>query len=489
MPGCPVSLLISATQMPYRLQGPQSVLRESTSGTSTAELLQDLSDYDYHIGQRTNPDAPGSKGIAAMSFEPMDTNEPIIISYRGTKSLDDVLSDASLGLTGTIGKNKRDEAFEFYQKVRQQHPNREIIITGHSLGGHLAQYVATKAYATEPALQQNRTVSVRTFNTAPIDTAHFQQASQLNPNVFSQFVHYRLSNDVVSAAPLQNYYGNVFDFPVLGGKNPLTAHKMDAIRSDLPQDVQALQVGGTGYPPEKHLRNLNTLREFLVGARESYNVHVGQQWFASLRQGTTNKNVIDECFARVSELLKGEPPSQQAFTEAQGLVATAKTQVSGQFSEHILHVVEQNIRTVKTQCQQAEESELRDEVAHPNFNRLAASEPPEPILPALPPDPPAQHHFRLRADDGPISSELEPDGPAEVNFNRHSKEVRADNIHDREEIEARVAELGGKIPQHLQLSEPQLDSAANAESLRPSAQAHNEEVDSEEDLQQSTPHQ
>ena len=41
----------------------------------------------------------------------------------------------------------RNRAYNAYLKIRSDHPNSRIIITGHSLGGHLAQEVALHAMA------------------------------------------------------------------------------------------------------------------------------------------------------------------------------------------------------------------------------------------------------------------------------------------------------------------------------------------------------
>ena len=64
----------------------------------------------------------------------------IVIAYAGTDSLMDIIhSDLAMGLKHLPIQNY--EAIRLYEKVRQQYPNAEIILTGHSLGGSLAQIV------------------------------------------------------------------------------------------------------------------------------------------------------------------------------------------------------------------------------------------------------------------------------------------------------------------------------------------------------------
>ncbi len=67
----------------------------------------------------------------------------IAISYRGTDSLMDfILSDIPMGTN--ILPIQFKEANEVYQQIKQQYPNANITLTGHSLGGSLAQLVSAE---------------------------------------------------------------------------------------------------------------------------------------------------------------------------------------------------------------------------------------------------------------------------------------------------------------------------------------------------------
>jgi hypothetical protein len=65
----------------------------------------------------------------------------IVISYRGT---DDPLADAFTGWTTGAGflSPQAKLAAEFYYQVKQEYPGANIVLTGHSLGGELAGFVA-----------------------------------------------------------------------------------------------------------------------------------------------------------------------------------------------------------------------------------------------------------------------------------------------------------------------------------------------------------
>lgn len=89
-------------------------------------------------------DAPSDgNGFAGMAY---NLNGQTIISYRGTDDpLDDLLSGyaLALGAGSTFGTPQVTEALAFYKELAGSDPREaNIILTGHSLGGGLAGYVA-----------------------------------------------------------------------------------------------------------------------------------------------------------------------------------------------------------------------------------------------------------------------------------------------------------------------------------------------------------
>ncbi len=94
-------------------------------------------------------------GFSASVFK---CRKRIVIAYRGTErtgmgenQLDylawtkDILTDINLITSGT--DKQFDDAFSLYLAVRKAHPKANIILTGHSLGGGLAQLVAARIYS------------------------------------------------------------------------------------------------------------------------------------------------------------------------------------------------------------------------------------------------------------------------------------------------------------------------------------------------------
>lgn len=81
-------------------------------------------------------------GTSATAFRNKDTGE-IILAYTGTNFQSEFLKDGAVDVTEvvTAGEGHYKPAFEFYERVRAKYGNN-IVLTGHSLGGNIAQRVA-----------------------------------------------------------------------------------------------------------------------------------------------------------------------------------------------------------------------------------------------------------------------------------------------------------------------------------------------------------
>lgn len=109
---------------------------QNVSGKKIPEKLEYLEDtYDEKTG------------TSATAFRDKDTGE-IILSYTGTNTesgwsegIKDVVK-SDIGEIGFgLGSTHYEPAYEFYEKIREKYGDN-IILTGHSLGGNVAQRVA-----------------------------------------------------------------------------------------------------------------------------------------------------------------------------------------------------------------------------------------------------------------------------------------------------------------------------------------------------------
>lgn len=80
-------------------------------------------------------------GFSATAFKDKDGN--IVMAIRGSDDVSDMVSDHQM-----VDNAEMPEQFAnadaFYQQLREQYPDAQIVVTGHSLGGALSQLVAAK---------------------------------------------------------------------------------------------------------------------------------------------------------------------------------------------------------------------------------------------------------------------------------------------------------------------------------------------------------
>ncbi len=209
-PVCDNELLLYASDMAYVLD--QTVVDHGLVGYKT--YLDILTSKGYTIDEKMFPKHVGGSGdtnLGAVCLKPNDERSPIIIAFRGTKYLGDVSDDAYLSMYGVAKEGTRKAARAFYDEIRKANPGREIILTGHSLGGHIAEDLGSCIHSMAIDAEENDTpkVQVVTYN-APGTSSPEQANVRTHPNIARRFRSYRTSGDVVSGMFEERSVGNIY---------------------------------------------------------------------------------------------------------------------------------------------------------------------------------------------------------------------------------------------------------------------------------------
>lgn len=137
----------------------------------------------------------GTDGFAAATYKNQKTGE-IVVAFRGTEF--STHSDRKTDFQLALGKNtsQHQQAVQYFESIKSQYGNN-ITVTGHSLGGSLAQAVAL-TYGVQGV----------TFNSAAVPDEILDQFN--NNDIANALVrNYILDGEGVNAASSQNGNGNV----------------------------------------------------------------------------------------------------------------------------------------------------------------------------------------------------------------------------------------------------------------------------------------
>lgn len=190
-------------------------------------------------------DTLSETGVSALAFRSEDkSNKEIVIAFRGSVTGTDWMVNAGLGLSvdtskfaggavlGVINKldvtglkqlaaDRFEESLAFAREVKRANPGSVITITGHSLGGGIAQYVAA-----------NLGLEAVAFDPAPI-AALLDEVGKSDLKSYGRIENFRNGSDPLTAV----------DLGVIGGR-PTTVNVTNDLRlSDVidPRNAGILQ--------------------------------------------------------------------------------------------------------------------------------------------------------------------------------------------------------------------------------------------------------
>ena len=166
--------------------------------TKYHEVLKQAAIYSYHKPGNYPP-----AGYRVIDFnenkntgfyaDVLSNGNDIIIAYRGTESGQDIRNDVAMAKSKIPAQ--ATDAIRIYDKVKREHPNANITVTGHSLGGSLAEIVS--------GIRGNLAV---TFNAYGVGDMFKNKNALKEDNV----VNYVNEYDAVSMVNGQNHIGEIF---------------------------------------------------------------------------------------------------------------------------------------------------------------------------------------------------------------------------------------------------------------------------------------
>lgn len=153
----------------------------------------------------------------------------VVIAMRGTEKEDpkDIANDLAMAMKKL--PNQYVDAQKFYEKVRKDFPNQEIIFTGHSLGGSLAQLMSNKtghetvtfnAYGVRDILQGNvrdNLDNIRNYGNVDDSTYNLNLRNQLGK---TYVIGYGKGSEYITKSPEGDY---------LGGTKPSQKHFIETM--------------------------------------------------------------------------------------------------------------------------------------------------------------------------------------------------------------------------------------------------------------------
>ena len=183
--------------------------------TKYHEVLKQAAGYSYEKG---NLAPEGYKVIKSVDnkdtgfhAEILVKDNDIIIAYRGTNNFfgPDLRNDFAMARKNI--PEQATEAIKVYDQVKQDYPNADITVTGHSLGGSLSQIVSSV-----------RGCEAVTFNAYGTKDMFKDPASIKEDNI----VNYVNEWDPITMSNAENHVGETY---AVKGENMRNPHKLETM--------------------------------------------------------------------------------------------------------------------------------------------------------------------------------------------------------------------------------------------------------------------
>lgn len=195
--------------------------------TKYHEILKQASGYSYKKG---DPIPDGYKVIKSVDnkntgfhAEVLSKGNDVIVAYRGTDKIfgQDGRNDFAMN-RGKIPA-QATEAIKLYDQVKQENPNSDITVTGHSLGGSLSQIVSGI-----------RGCDAVTFNAYGVKNMFKDPANIKEDNV----VNYVNEWDPIAMSNAENQVGETYAVKGEAMRNP---HKLETMIDHESREYRTLE--------------------------------------------------------------------------------------------------------------------------------------------------------------------------------------------------------------------------------------------------------
>ena len=170
--------------------------------TKYHEVLKQAAGYSYKNG---SPAPDGYKVVKSVDnkdtgfhAEVLVKGNDVIVAYRGTDitSVQDIRNDVAMARNKIPAQ--ATDAIKVYDQVKQDYPNSDITVTGHSLGGSLSQIVSSV-----------RGCGAVTFNAYGTKDMFENSANIKEENI----VNYVNEMDGVTMVNGENHVGEIYNVP------------------------------------------------------------------------------------------------------------------------------------------------------------------------------------------------------------------------------------------------------------------------------------
>ena len=215
--GCTIETLIASSGHVYRDPKNESGYGSLLAGAGYTCLT-------------SNQERPVASNMGYGVYVAEDESKPVIIAFRGTQSRHDRAADMSIMNIGRAGAQYYRDIEKIYVTTRRKYPDRTVVFSGHSLGGHFAQHAATVSLR-----HRDENVLVRTFNSAPYKL-HAEDEKRCREQSH-RFYHYRLNNDPISKDMVGDRVGMTFTFPS-GFVSAIKVHLLPTMLAKLPEKLR-----------------------------------------------------------------------------------------------------------------------------------------------------------------------------------------------------------------------------------------------------------